>query len=111
MPVAPSQQKKVTRPALPTFKSGTKKVWNPPTRNTITVEDLALELDKLSKELVIVAAKLIDHCEMETLKESKDILLASARHLESLYNRVMNHGIMVRQQETVSVHHADDVPF
>ena len=112
MPLAPSQVKKLANLPPEGFKAYKKKAWDPPNRQTFTVEDLAKELSVISSSLLISAATLAQPCEAERICSTKEEVIASARHLESVYNRLMNHGIMTRQpSDTVTVYHADDIPW
>ena len=111
MPVAPNQKKKIERPPLPGFKANPKKTWDPPAKNTYTIEDLGKELSIISSSLLIIAATLAQPCDAEKLSETRDVLIGTTRHLESVYNRLMNHGVMSRQQDTMTVYRADDIPW
>jgi hypothetical protein len=108
MPIAPNQ--KPVRPPLPEFKPMRKKSWDPPNRQTYTVESLAAELDTLRMQLITIAEHIV--LDAQKLEVTKNELLGSSRHLESIYHRLINHGIMSRQPaDTITVYRADDIPF
>jgi hypothetical protein len=118
MPISPSQRVKISRPAPPEgFKTIKKKVWDPPDRNTYMIDDLAKELGGVSNSLKVVSAEIAALLTANDAKEGEKVhnisqeVLSLARHLESIYCRLMSNGIMARHKETVSVFHADDIPF
>ena len=112
MPLAPSQVKKLASKPPEGFKAYKKKTWDPPNRQTFTVEDLAKELSVVSSSLLISATALAQPCDEERIGKIKEEVVAAARHLESVYHRLMNHGIMTRQPaDTMTVYRADDIPW
>lgn len=111
MPISPSQKKKLENPPLPEFKPGKKKIWDPPNKNTFTVDSLAEELGTVSNNLLSIVKTLAEPCSAEQLSKAKNELQGSARHLESVYNRLLSHGIIARQSGVIAVFHADDLPF
>ena len=117
MPIAPNQKPKIVREPLPGFKSSTKKTWDPPNKNSYTIESLAKELSIVSSSLLAVSATIADPLDSDDPEEGKKVRKASqevldlARRLESIYHRLMNFGIVSRQQDTMIAYRADDIPW
>ena len=117
MPIAPKLQPKIVRQPVQGFKAATKKAWDLPSKNSFTVEDLAKELSIVSSNLLLIAATIAEPLDADDPKEGEKLhkasqdLRTSAEHLSSVYCRLMSYGMISRQQDTMTVFRADDIPW